>query len=305
MNKMSKYWVATASLLYPDTSPRKLVTRDQIRSKHEELFGEALSPSLEQQLISWKRRYADNQAPTRGGSRNRYLFRTSDGRTPDPSGRFRLYKRSDGIYDGTDKSSGPTCPARDDVEDKFRYLLDWYIVSYGNMPFDLDNESEADSAEAAIQCSDLTLTEKTSLIKSRRGQGVFKNRVACIEARCRLMGTTELQFLIASHIKPWAHSTNAERLDGNNGLLLSPHVDRLFDKGFLTFNRDGSITIAPEAAEVCRQWSISVTQGGQLSMEQEEYMQYHRKYVYRKWMQESSLDDARPIQCLLADLVIG
>jgi len=283
MNKMTKYWVATASLLYPATSPEQLVTRDQIRRQHQELFGEALTQSLEQQLISWKRRYADNQIPTRGGSRNRYLFRTDDGRTPDPNGRFRLYKISDSDYDGTDKSSGPTCPVREEVQAEFRYLIDWYIASYRETPFDFDNESEADSAEEAIQRSALTPTEKASLIKSRRGQGVFRNRVACIEAGCRLTGVTEPQFLIASHIKPWKHSTNAERLDGNNGLLLSPHVDRLFDKGFLTFHHDGSVAIAPEAEEVCRQWCISVTQKRSLFPNQEEYMRYHREHVYRKW----------------------
>lgn len=284
MNKMTRYWVATASLLYPDTSPEQLVTLDQIRQKHQELFREALAKSLEQQLISWKRRYADNEYPTRGGSRNRYLFRTDDGRTPAPLGRFRLYKLIDTDYDGLEKSFGPTCPDREVVQREFHYLIDWYLASYRGTEGNLDNEAEESVAEKEIQNSDLTTTEKESLIKSRRGQGVFRSRVASIEAGCRMTGITEHQFLIASHIKPWADSTNSERLDGNNGLLLSPHVDRLFDKGFVTFNPDGCVIIAPEAAEVCCQWNLTSAQKRTLSLEQEEYMRYHRDHVYRQWI---------------------
>jgi hypothetical protein len=283
MNKMTKYWLATASLLYPATSPELLVTLNQIGHKHQELFGEALARNLEQQLISWKPRYADNKIPTRGGSRNRYLFRTDDGRTPSPRGRFRLYKLSDAEHDGPEKSSGPMCPARAEVQEEFRYLIDWYLACYQAI-IDVDDETEEDAAEEEIQKSALTPTEKEGLIKSRRGQGVFRERVASIEAGCRLTRTTVPQFLIASHIKPWARSTDTERLDGNNGLLLSPHVDRLFDMGFVTFKRDGSVVIAPEAEEVCRQWCLSVDQKRPLSLEQEKYMRYHREHVYRKWI---------------------
>ncbi|WP_180279461.1 HNH endonuclease [Massilia psychrophila] len=284
MNKMTMYWVAVASSLYPDTSAEQLITLKQIQRKHEELFKDALTQSLEQQLISWKRRYSNPKVPAMGGSRNRYLFRTKDGHTPDPSGGFRLYKLSDGPHDSTDKSSGPTCPPRDEVQEQFRYLVDWYTSSYRDLPFDFDNETDADLAEASIDRSDLPLTEKISLFKSRRGQGVFRTRVALAERNCRLTGTTALHFLTASHIKPWKHSTNVERLDGNNGLLLAPHVDRLFDKGFLTFNQAGECMIAPEAIDVCHQWHLSGMGHRPFSPEQEKYMEYHRKHVYRRWI---------------------
>lgn len=283
MNKMTKYWIATASLLHPSTVSENLVSLSEIQLRHQKLFGTPLTQSLEQQLISWKRRYADNRTPTQGGSRNRYLFRTSDGRTPDPNGRFRLYKLSDSQYDGMDKSSGPTCPRLHEVQEEFRYLVDWYIATYRDSSSDIDLESLADTAEAEIQLSNLPTTEKASLINSRRGQGLFRKRVAGMEKKCRITGTSDQQFLVASHIKPWAHSTNAERLDGNNGLMLSPHVDRLFDRGFLTFHQDGSVTIAPEAEEVCLQWRVAPQQSAPLSPEQDEYMQYHRAHVYRHW----------------------
>jgi len=50
--------------------------------------------------------------------------------------------------------------------------------------------------------------------------------------------------LIASHIKPFNQSNNNEAYDPNNGLLLSQNMDGLFDKGYISFNDDGSIVIS-------------------------------------------------------------
>jgi hypothetical protein len=65
------------------------------------------------------------------------------------------------------------------------------------------------------------------------------------------------KFLIASHIKPWKNSDNAERVDGNNGLFLSPHVDKLFDNGFISFSRAGEMLVSPQLPlDVLNKWSI-------------------------------------------------
>jgi hypothetical protein len=72
--------------------------------------------------------------------------------------------------------------------------------------------------------------EKIQLTKSRRGQGIFKANVRLIENHCRITGVSSIKHLRASHIKPWSVSDNDEKLDGYNGLLLSPHVDHLFDR---------------------------------------------------------------------------
>lgn len=65
-------------------------------------------------------------------------------------------------------------------------------------------------------------TEKTALIRARRGQGLFKDRVAAIESHCRITGVDNSVHLVASHCKPWRDSNNEERLDGENGTLASP-----------------------------------------------------------------------------------
>jgi hypothetical protein len=67
-------------------------------------------------------------------------------------------------------------------------------------------------------------TEKEALILARRGQGLFRRRVAEVESRCRVTGVDRPEHLRASHCKPWRDSSNDERLDGDNGLLLTPSI---------------------------------------------------------------------------------
>ena len=103
---------------------------------------------------------------------------------------------------------------------------------------DVENQVESEIAN-----SDLTPTEKEQLVRARRGQGKFRENVQKHERACRLTGINDARFLIASHIKPWRSSSNAERLDGENGLLLSPNVDFLFDRGFISFADDCRLLI--------------------------------------------------------------
>ena len=88
--------------------------------------------------------------------------------------------------------------------------------------------------------------EKVQLVKARRGQGIFRTNVRLIEKSCRLTGVQNKKHLRASHIKPWKDSNDSEKVDGNNGLLLSPHVDHLFDQGYITFQNSGNLVISKE-----------------------------------------------------------
>jgi hypothetical protein len=124
--------------------------------------------------------------------------------------------------------------------------------------------------------------EKIQLTKSRRGQGIFKANVRLVETHCRITGVSNIKHLRASHIKPWSVSDNDEKLDGYNGLLLSPHVDHLFDRGFISFKDSGNILVSPELnPRVLAQWSIRSDQNvGKFKPEQGEYLDYHRESVF-------------------------
>lgn len=90
-------------------------------------------------------------------------------------------------------------------------------------------------------------TEREALIVARRGQGLFKQRVMQVESRCRITGVANPIHLRASHCKPWRDSKNEERLNGENGLLLTPTMDHLFDRGFISFEDSGVVIVSPVA----------------------------------------------------------
>jgi putative restriction endonuclease len=148
----------------------------------------------------------------------------------------------------------------------------------------LKRQPSEDELEAAIKAApEIPETEKQALVKSRRGQGLFRERVKAIEPQCRLTGLGHSEFLIASHIKPWRSSTNEERLDGANGLLLSPHADKLFDGGWISFQDNGDLLVAPGApAEALTAWRIDAPAIRRaFSTQQCAYLAHHRAFVFR------------------------
>jgi hypothetical protein len=140
-----------------------------------------------------------------------------------------------------------------------------------------------DQVEVAVR-NDKTLpeTDREAIIKARIGQGLFRSNLKQVESGCRVTGITDERFLIASHIKPWRNSNNDERIDGNNGLLLSPHIDRLFDKGWISFSDSGDMLISDSAPdEVLQKWGIkeSATKKA-FSEKQKAYLAYHRNEIF-------------------------
>ena len=132
--------------------------------------------------------------------------------------------------------------------------------------------------------TDIGAREKESLVLSRRGQGLFRSRVASVEPICRVTGTTSPAHRKASHIKPWRISNDQEKLDGNNGLFLAPHIDHLFDKGFISFKNNGDLMISPKLPKkILEEWNIQHPLNvGRFNKQQQNYLEYHRKNCFKK-----------------------
>jgi len=148
-------------------------------------------------------------------------------------------------------------------------------------PIDLDNE--ADTAEKTIREDEaIPLTEREQLVKARVGQGLYRSRVEILESGCRITGVTDRRFLRASHIKPWSKSDNWEKLDGSNGLLLAPHVDHLFDKGFISFTDSGQLICSGSLPEVVKVafGILNQNRPALLTAKQSVYMRHHREHVF-------------------------
>ena len=162
------------------------------------------------------------------------------------------------------------------------------IAMAGNPDLSMDGGS-LDLLSPALEdqeiLADLHLkeTEKRSLVLARRGQGDFRRRVQLVEKQCRVTGVSSEKLLIASHIKPWSGSDAQERLDGNNGLFLSPHVDKLFDKGLITFEKNGAMLVSPKLdLEVLDRWSIDpLKKYGNFNSDQAYFLEHHNEVTFQ------------------------
>lgn len=130
----------------------------------------------------------------------------------------------------------------------------------------------------------ISLTERQSLVLARRGQGLFKERVMRIEQRCRITKVDNPVHLRASHAKPWRDSSNDERLNGENGLLLTPSIDHLFDRGFITFEDSGRLVLSPIAdLKSLDRMGVPTEQDlnvGRFTAGQCQFLEYHRNSVF-------------------------
>ena len=125
-----------------------------------------------------------------------------------------------------------------------------------------------------------SVTERSGLVISRVGQGAYRKRIIHRwEYKCAVTNFNKLDILIASHIVPWSKATDHERLDVNNGLLLSPTYDALFDKHLITFDNKGKIQLSDKIENSAYQ-KIGVTgreQISDLSMYNVQYLDRHNQ----------------------------
>jgi len=124
-------------------------------------------------------------------------------------------------------------------------------------------------------------TQRQILAQARIGQGEFRRKLCVMwDSACAVTNVTVPHLLRASHIKPWKDSTNVERLDPNNGLLLIANLDAAFDKNIISFKDDGTIIFSSSLGEDPRatlgiQKDSSIRR--KLNCQQKAYLRSHRE----------------------------
>lgn len=143
---------------------------------------------------------------------------------------------------------------------------------------------EINNAEENRIMSDKTLaqTERVAIVRARRGQGLFRDRLIEYWNGCSISLFAHLDVLVASHIMPWSEANNQQRVDVYNGLLLLPNYDKLFDRGYITFNDDGEVILSALLTGIDRDL-LRIDQSIKLSRIEDkhrEYLMYHREHCY-------------------------
>lgn len=125
-------------------------------------------------------------------------------------------------------------------------------------------------------------TEREYLRSARIGQGGFRKALLKqFGSACPVTGISNPELLIASHIKPWNACTNSERLDSQNGILLSALIDRLFDRGLVTFSGEGKLLISPMLSESDGEFcNLASAKPVKLTEKNRVYLAYHREFEF-------------------------
>ena len=142
----------------------------------------------------------------------------------------------------------------------------------------------ADQFRAKTQALPKT-TEAERLVVQRVGQDLFRSALLDYwQGRCCVTGLAMPSLLRAAHIKPWAKcASDNERLDVFNGLLLAPHLDALFDGGWISFSDQGGMLVSKQLSAAARAqlgiipgWSIQGLKSAHMG-----YLAHHREHEFR------------------------
>lgn len=139
------------------------------------------------------------------------------------------------------------------------------------------------SSRVEARLAGIPETERTREVRKRIGQDVFREALMDLwEGRCAVTGILfPPQLLRASHAKPWAKATDAERLDPFNGLLLATHFDAMFDSGLIGFNEQGGLIASPQLNPTVK-LHFDIREGSRLrnlTPGHLPYLAWHREFV--------------------------
>ena len=131
--------------------------------------------------------------------------------------------------------------------------------------------------------TNISSTEKRYLSLARVGQGKYREDLINYWKGCSVTNISNTDLLIASHIKPWRESNKEERLSKFNGLLLTPNLDKLFDKGYISFADSGKILISNKIS-TDEMLSLGISKGMRLKFSPSDtaqiYLKIHREKIF-------------------------
>lgn len=169
-------------------------------------------------------------------------------------------------------------------------FCDWLYRK--NLPFNIEihkrnTDISVHKLIEEIEKLNLEGKSKEALVKVRINQGIFREKLLKRYSKCCLCDISNQKLLVASHIKPWSESEANEKLDSDNGFLMCPNHDKLFDQGWITFDDDGKIIVADGLSEGDRNsLGIRADVKIMLTEKNKKYLKYHRKKIFKKCIEK-------------------
>jgi len=166
-----------------------------------------------------------------------------------------------------------------DSENKNRKAIQFKFVAE-NISKKLDIDTEKRIVKYSKPHLKPNKTERKGLVTSRVGQGFYRQElIKKFDNKCAVTGINLEEILIASHIIPWRHSNDEERLDIENGILLSPLYDSLFDKNLISFQDNGDIIISKKIEDTELISLIDINANIKITEGMKKYLINHRSQL--------------------------
>lgn len=166
--------------------------------------------------------------------------------------------------------------------DEIVYYWKLFVDYFGEHKPIKELEKEEDEI---IEDETLSETEKETIVRARKGQGEYRKKLLEECPICPITMVSDDRLLIASHIKPWAHSEKDEKTDPKNGFMFTPTYDFLFDRGFITFTNEQKMVVSPWLSKMtCSK--LSLVDGKKyplLPMDEKRivYLEYHKTKIFK------------------------
>lgn len=163
------------------------------------------------------------------------------------------------------------------------WLVDKNIITNKEELCNNEAIEKAKKIEEEIVSLNVDGASQKAIVNVRVNQEIFRNYLLKRYNRCCLCGVENPALLIASHIKPWVESEPKEKLDVDNGFLMCPNHDRIFDKGYITFDDDGKIIISDRLTENDRVFlNVNSRMHIELTESNKKYLKFHRENVFNR-----------------------
>ncbi len=135
-----------------------------------------------------------------------------------------------------------------------------------------------------IKNETISRTDIETRVLARIGQGQFRLDVMKNYPKCPITGIKMPELLRASHIKPWRECSDEERLDPYNGIMFAPHIDALFDQGFISFTDEGDMLVKdePRVRETIQVMCVPIDIKIKIHERAREYLAWHREWFKKE-----------------------
>jgi putative restriction endonuclease len=144
---------------------------------------------------------------------------------------------------------------------------------------------EEEQEKQIVENFNISKKAKDNLINSRIGQGEYRRKLLSECPVCPFTQVVDERLLVASHIKPWVLSDDKEKVDSKNGFIFTPTYERLFNRGFITFEDDKTLVVSPWVSPM-NQNRLGIYTGKIISLlpiddKRKKYLEFHRDYIFK------------------------